>query len=62
MNTLPFLCTGLQPSQRRLTEERVFMPRVFNADVNGVELGEGCVDADGRCRHRERTEVDLVSN
>ena len=62
MNTLPFRCTGLQPSQSRLTEERVFMPRVCELENDGVEIIDGLVDVTGRCRHWDRMDEDLAKD
>ena len=63
MNTLPFLMTGLHPSQSRFTDDLVFMPRTCDAAVIEIEVVAGYVACNDRagCRRRrveKRRDVD----
>ena len=61
MYTRFFLRTGLQPSQSRFTEERVFMPRVcITAGGVFVGIAAGKVVDEGLGRSRESKELDWV--
>ena len=65
MNTLPFLMTGLHPSQSLFTDDRVFMPRTCDAAVIAIEVVAGYVGCNCRagCLRRseeKRRDVDWV--
>jgi hypothetical protein len=65
INTLPFLMTGLHPSQSRFTDDRVFMPRTCDAAAIDIEFVAGYMGCRCRagCRRRreeKRRDVDLV--
>lgn len=57
MKTLPFLMTGLHPSQRRLTDERVFIPRASKARIVETDVVGDNVSFDKRnCGLERRSE------